>query len=126
MSSRNGMSMAPAMAILTPKSPSAQVTQGSPVPAKAMEKNSAVSTAEPSVDDASGARHHDAARSRSKTATSKSWAIRKAVPDARAMRGVASQTDRITARTNPAMITRRAALGPSVRLVRSVTRNAIG
>src|SRR3546814_7539915 len=80
------------------RSPRAQVTQGSPLPAKAMEKKSAVSTTEPMAEDTSGARHHAPARRRLQIATSSSWATRNAVPDAMAMRGVASQIDSTTAR----------------------------
>ena len=118
--------MIPAIAILTPKSPSAQVIQGRPVAANAMEKNSAVSTADPSVDDARGARHHDAARNRSKTATSSIWATRKAAPDAMAMRGCRKPDRQDHGQDKAAAITSRAALGPRVRLVRSVTKNATG
>ena len=111
---------------MTPRSPSAQVIHGSPLPAKASEKNTAVSRIEPSADEASGASHHFAFRNRSNTCTSTSWAMRKALPEAAAMRGVASHAESTTAHAKPTRTTRRAPLGPKRRLVRSVTRNANG
>ena len=50
--------------------PIASVTQGTSVPAKAMEKNSAVSTIEPSPLDTSGGCHQIRCRMRSKTINS--------------------------------------------------------
>ena len=52
-----------ATSIFTEKSPSAQVGHGRPVPAKAMEKKMAVSTADPIDEETSGARHQEPARS---------------------------------------------------------------
>src|SRR3546814_1451327 len=115
--------MTAAMASLTAKSPSAQVIQGRPVAAKAIEKKRAVSTTEASAEETSGARHQACSRSRLNTATSSSCAIRKAVLDAMAMRGVASQADSTTASAKPTQITRRAALGPSARLGRRSAAN---
>ena len=95
-------------------------------PAKASEKNSAVSTAEPNRLPASGACHQLMRRSRLNTPMSRSWPNRKAVPEASAMRGVASQIDSITARAKPKYTTCRATAGPKRRLVRSLTRKATG
>ena len=86
-SSRKGIRRARAKPAFTARSPSAQVVHGRPVPAKAREKKSAVSRIDPSADETSGACHHLAFRSRSNTCTSVSWATRKAVPEAAAMRG---------------------------------------
>ena len=71
------------------KSPTAQVTQGSPVPAKASEKKIAVSITDPNRDDAVGAFHHAASRKASKTLMSSSCATRNALPDATAVLNIA-------------------------------------
>ncbi|MNV60928.1 hypothetical protein D3C71_1534130 [compost metagenome] len=46
--------------------------------------------------------------------------------DATAIRGVAIQIDNTTATAKPAHATRRAACGPKRRLIRLLTRNAMG
>ena len=125
-SSRNGISRTRAKPALTARSPRAQVVHGSSVPANASEKKRAVSRIDPSADEASGACHHFAFRSRSNTCTSASWAMRKALPEAAAIRGVASHAESATAHAKPARTTRRAPPGPKRRLVRSVTRKANG
>src|SRR5262249_53112768 len=98
------------MASLTERSPSAQDTQrgnceattpnsdafssanGSSGPtnakaaAKAIEKKIAVSSTDPASEANTGARHQDLRRSRLNTVTSSNWPIRKAEPEAAAMR----------------------------------------
>ena len=71
------------------KSPTAQVTQGSPVPAKASEKKIAVSITDPNRDDAVGAFHQAFARRRSNTLISSSCATKNALPDATAVLNMA-------------------------------------
>src|SRR5690348_2031605 len=88
--------------------------------AKASEKKITVSSAELTIDEKSGGRHQAWRRSRSKIVMSRSWATRNAVPEAIAMRGVASQIDRITAITKPATTTLRAPITPNRLLARSV------
>ncbi len=110
---------------------SPQGTVGLLEPAKAIEKNSAVSSAEPSSELTSGARHHAPARSRSNTATSSICATRNARPEPSAMRNVvmpncAATKLHATPTTKPAATTRRAAETPRLRLIRSVTRKANG
>ncbi|MNN89034.1 hypothetical protein D3C81_2067940 [compost metagenome] len=70
--------------------------------AKAMEKNSIVSTTEPNIAAANGAFHHVLRRRRLKTVMSINCAIRNAEPEAMAIRGVASQIDMSTPSTKPA------------------------
>ncbi len=93
---------------------------------KASEKKIAVSSAEPTMVDNSGARHQVCRRSRLNTVRSSIWPARKAVPDAAAMRGLDSHTEMTTAMAKPASTTLRAATGPERRLVRSLTRKATG
>jgi 2-dehydro-3-deoxyphosphogalactonate aldolase len=153
---RNGASASSASVIFTAKSAVARLTQrgargprpssgtaslaqptssagkrGERAAEKASEKNSAVSSADPSTEEVNGARHHDPSRSLSKTRTSSSCAARKARPEPTAMRSVvrptpAASSEQATPATKPAATTRRAAAGPSRRLVRSVTRKASG
>src|SRR5690606_14680412 len=92
----------------------------------ATEKKIIVSSAEDTRDENSGACHQALLRSRSKIAISRNCARRNAVPDAMAIRGVASQIDNTTATAKPQTTTRRARCGPRCRFVRSVTRNATG
>jgi hypothetical protein len=96
------------------------------VPEKARKKKTAVSTTLATSEPMSGAFHQLAARQRLNTATSISCEKRKAAPEASAMRQGASASDTATATANPAQATRRAACGPSARLVRSFTRNTSG
>ena len=89
---------------------------------KAMVKNSAVSTEDPMTLEITGACHHVAARIRSKIATSRSCAVRKAMPDPTAIRSVTSGpnspmiwvpiSEQATPTRNPAKTTRRAACTP--------------
>ncbi|MNL41806.1 hypothetical protein D3C87_1642300 [compost metagenome] len=94
--------------------------------AKAIEKNRTVSITVPIIDAASGAFHQVWRRSSLKTEISRSWPIRKAVPDAIAMRGSDSQKESATPTTKPTNTMRRAIAGPNWRLARSVTRKATG
>ncbi len=77
-------------------------TDISAMPAKAIEKNSAVSRAEPSRLPTSGGATTPPPQAVLKTVTSRSCPIRKAVPEASAIRGVASRsTERPRSRTRP-------------------------
>jgi len=96
-----GISKQAAIKNLATKSPMAKVIHGVPVPAKANEKNNDVSIVEAIAEEPSGACHQGRLRSRSKIKTSLSCAIRKALPDAIAIRGVANQMDKMTANANP-------------------------
>src|SRR4051794_19171736 len=112
------------MASFTPKSASARLTHGiavqiSGIPTpprislivrprpgtgaqeKAIEKKIAVSSPDEKIDDTKGGSHQAFSRRRSKIATSRSWATRKALPEAMAMRGVARAAERITAAKKP-------------------------
>ena len=114
------------MASFTARSPAAQLIHGSCDPAKAIDQKIAVSTVALQVVATIGARHQLPARSRSNTVISNSWAPMKAEHEATAIRGVAIYTDNTTATAKPAQATRRAACGPKRRLIRLLTRNAIG
>src|SRR5215208_380979 len=93
---------------------------------KASVKNTTVSRAEDTSEDRKGGIHQARRRIRSKISTSRSWARRKASPEAIAMRGVAKKADRVTAAINPAYTTFRVSRAPKWRFVRSVIRNANG
>src|SRR3569623_1112299 len=94
--------------------------------AKAIEKNSSVSIAEPTSEALRGGISQKRLRSRENTAMSSNWPMRNAVADAMAMRGVDRNAERQSATANPTSTTARALRGPSKRLVRSDTRNAKG
>src|SRR5690606_23339817 len=123
---RNGASRHTPMASFTARSPSAQVSQGSVEPAKAIDQKIAVSAVALQVVATIGARHQLPARRRSNTVMSSSWATMKAVQEATAIRGVAIQIDSSTAMAKPTHATCRAARGPKRRLIRLLTRNATG
>src|SRR5690606_21303384 len=89
-------------------------------------KKNAVSSAEPSTVEDSGARHYVYRPSLLMTVTSSNCPTRNAVPEASAMRGVESHAEMTTAMAKPASTTLRAAAGPNRRLVRSLTRKATG
>ena len=139
--------------IFAQKSPAAQVTQGSPVPAKASEKKIAVSMTDPNRDDAVGAFHHAASRKASKTLISSSCATKNALPDATAVLSMAKASGSLksacqmgtsvarltpdamtkaativspTPKAKPTATTRRAGPTPKILLVVSVTKNATG
>src|SRR5690606_5335807 len=94
--------------------------------AMAREKKIMVSSAELNSEEIIGACHQAASRRRWKMEISSICATRKALPEAMAMRGVASQIESTTATAKPATTTSRARAGPKARLDRSVTRNATG
>jgi hypothetical protein len=105
-----------------PKNPSMNAKAG----AKAIEKNSAVSSSEPGREALSGGTSQNRFLSRENTAMSNSCPTRNAVAEAIAIRGVDRNADRHSATAKPAITTVRARVGPSKRLVRSETRNANG
>ncbi len=76
-----GINIINATKSLTPKSPKDNVTHGTPVPAKEIEKNKKVSTIEPKIDDAKGATNHLFLLNLSNIWISSNWAIKKAVPE---------------------------------------------
>ena len=114
------------MTSLTPRSPSAQVTQGRSSPAKPTPQKTPVSSTAASTVAISGARHQRLWRRRSNTAMSSICDSRKARPDAAAMRAGARMADAATATAKPTQATRRAWAGPKARLTSSVTRKAKG
>src|SRR5512133_2641285 len=95
-------------------------------PAKAKKKKRPVSTTEATAEPNSGAFHHDMVRSLLKATMSSNWPTMNAMPDATAMRQGASAKDTSTAIAKPVQATRRAAGAPTARLVRSVTKKAMG
>lgn len=94
--------------------------------AKARPKNNIVSIIEPMKDEIKGANHQLKERRRLKIEISKNCAIKKALPDAIAMRGLARKIDQITAIAKPMSATFLASFAPKYLLVKSVTKNAIG
>ncbi len=98
---------------LTNRSPMAHVTQGSDVPMKAMEKKRLVSKTEAKEEENKGAFHHCLVffSSRWKRVISIIWAVKKAVPEAIAMRGLAV-IERTTPRAKPSSTIYLAVFGP--------------
>ena len=70
---------------LTVKSPKERVTQGIPIPAKAIEKNKKVSTTDPIEEEIKGATYHLLFLNFSNIWTSSNWATKNAVPEAKAI-----------------------------------------
>lgn len=101
MMSRNGVSMATSRAHFTQKSPIAQVSMGKGSPKKAIVQKIAVSRIDAEIDAKKGACHQAACRKRLKTVMSSNCEIRKAEPEAKAILGVASQKENITAKAKP-------------------------
>lgn len=109
------------MPSFTARSPAAQLTHGRLAPANAMLQKIVVSRVALQVVATIGARHQLPSRRRSNTLMSSNCAAMKALHEATAMRGVASQIDSSTASANPHQATWRAARGPKRRLTKLLT-----
>ena len=99
---------------------------GTPVPTNASEKNSAVSTADATTEEISGALHHADFLNLLNIKTSNSCATKNAVPEASAIRTSANTIEKTTPSPKPNRMTFCAIDVPKILLFRSVTRNASG
>ncbi len=109
------------MPSFTARSPAAQLAHGRLAPANAMLQKMVVSRVALQVVATMGARHQLPSRRRLNTLMSSNRAAMKALQEATAMRGVASQIDSSTASANPHQATWRAARGPKRRWIRLLT-----
>lgn len=109
------------MPSFTARSPAVQLAHGRLVPANAMLQKMVVSRVALQVVATMGARHQLPLRKRSNTLMSSNCAAIKALQEATAMRGVASQNESSTANANPHQASVRAARGPKRRWIRLLT-----
>lgn len=109
------------MPSFTARSPAAQLTHGRLAPANAMLRKMVVSRVALQVVATIGARDQLPLRMRSNARLSSNCAAIKALHEATAMRGVASQNESSTANANPHQSSVRAARGPKRRWIKLLT-----